>query len=41
MNVLNDLRARLEVAPAASTHKRSVWEALSHKARGVLHAIKS
>ncbi|KKS28982.1 MAG: Glycosyl hydrolase family 57 [Parcubacteria group bacterium GW2011_GWC2_42_11] len=38
MNVLNDLRLRAHTGP---DKKRSVWESVSYKARGVLQAIKS
>jgi alpha-amylase len=38
MNVLNDVRLR---AGAVPQHKRSVWESISHKAKGVLQAITS
>ena len=38
MNVLNDLRLRAKAAPPK---RRSPWESVSHKARGVLEAIKS
>ncbi len=39
MNVLNDLRLRTHAAPRST--KRTVWEAISQKTRGVLEAIKS
>jgi alpha-amylase len=39
MNVLNDLRLRAQTEQLGD--KRSVWESVSHKARGVLQAIKS
>jgi len=38
MNVLNDLRLRAHTGPGK---KRSMWESVSYKARGVLEAIKS
>lgn len=38
MNVLSDVRMRLKVVPK---RKRSAWESVAHKARGVLSAIKS
>jgi alpha-amylase len=38
MNVLNDLRLRAHAVPSK---KRSTWESISYKARGVLQAIKS
>ena len=38
MNVLNDVRLRARAVPPG---KRSVWESISHKAHGVLQAIKS
>lgn len=38
MNVLNDLRLRAHAVP---DRKRTRWESISHKARGVLQAIKS
>jgi alpha-amylase len=38
MNVLHDLRVRARTGPV---RKRSFWESISHKSRGVLQAIKS
>jgi alpha-amylase len=38
MNVLNDLRMRARAAPLP---KRSPWEAVSHKTKNVLEALKS
>ncbi len=38
MNVLNDVRLRARGAPKRG---RTVWETVSHKARGVLEAIRS
>ena len=38
MNVLNDLRLRAHAVPET---KRTAWESISHKTRGVLQAIKS
>jgi alpha-amylase len=38
MNVLGDMRLRIKGVPK---RKRSAWESIAHKARGVLSAIKS
>ena len=40
MNVLNDVRLRARRTPLRK-RKRGVWESVTHKAKGVLQAIKS